>query len=430
MNAVEAALERVALRRPALIDLGLGRVHRTLGALGEPQKKLPPVFHIAGTNGKGSTLAFMRAILDASGAGVHSFISPHLVRFNERIVLAGREISDDAFLDVIKRVDEAAGENDLTFFETITCAALLAFSETPADYLLLEVGLGGRLDATNVIDKPLAAVITPIAFDHQNFLGTSLAEIAREKAGIFRAGALAVVGPQSPEAMAALSAQAQTERAEPFMFGGEWNAWSENGRLVYQDENGLCDLAPPRLNGAHQFLNAGLAVAAIKSAKLPISDDVISDGVSKAVWPARLQRLRQGPLIDQIDAMRDCELWLDGGHNPHAAQTLARAMADFEEKSPKQLVLIAGMQENKDADGFFAPFAGLACSVFTVKANHSGARDASSLAEAAERAGLPAHPCGSIEEALGLAAGSGERPVRVLVCGSLYLAGEVLSRHN
>ena len=429
MNAVEAALERVALRRPALIDLGLGRVIRTLDRLGGPHRKLPPVFHVAGTNGKGSTVAYLKAILEASGARVHTYISPHLVRYNERIVLAGREIGDDAFLDVIERVDKAAGDDDLTFFETITTAAFLAFAETPADYLVLEVGLGGRLDATNVIERPLAAAVTPIALDHQNFLGDTLAEIAREKAGIFRPGAPAVIGPQTAEAMAVFETHALAERAALFAFGRDWNAWSENGRLVYQDEEGLCDLDPPRLAGAHQTMNAALAVAAIRAARLAIADEAISAGLTAARWPARLQRLKTGPLFARLAGDEETEVWLDGGHNPHAARALAQAMADFEEKSSKPLVLICGMQENKDADGFFAAFRGLAASVFTVQADHSGARTPMSVAEAAERAGLPAHPCLSFDEAVRHARGVGKKPLRILICGSLYLAGEILKDH-
>lgn len=430
MNAVEAALEKVALRRPALIDLGLGRVSRTLDRLGAPHRRLPPVFHVAGTNGKGSTLAYIRAILEASGARVHTFISPHLVRYNERIVLAGEEISDDAFLDVIARTDQAAGADDLTFFETITTAAFLAFAERQADFLVLEVGLGGRLDATNVLEAPLASVVTPIALDHQNFLGNTIAEIAREKAGIFRAGAPAVVGEQTPEAMAVFEAEALRAGAPLFASGREWTSWRENGRLIYQDENGLCDLSPPRLAGAHQYMNAGLAVAAIKAAGLPYTDEILSAGLAAARWPARLQRLKTGPIFERLAGDKDTEVWLDGGHNPHAARALAQAMADFEETSSKPLVLITGMQENKDADGFFKAFAGLAASVFTVQAAHKGARDAQSVAEAAERAGLPAHPCASLDEAVRFARGTGKKPLRILICGSLYLAGEVLREHG
>ncbi|MDZ7629579.1 MAG: folylpolyglutamate synthase/dihydrofolate synthase family protein [Parvularculaceae bacterium] len=426
MDPVAAALEKVAVRRPALIDLGLDRVHRILARLGDPHRRLPPVFHVAGTNGKGSTCAYLRAILEASGARVHVFTSPHLVNYRERVVLAGSEISDAAFISAITRVDEAAGADDLTLFETITCAAFAAFAETPADFLVLEVGLGGRLDATNVIDKPLAAVVTPIALDHQNFLGDTIAEIAGEKAGIFRRAAPAVVGPQTPEAMAVFERAAARAGAGFFAHGTAWTAWAENGRLIYQDDIGLSDLSPPRLVGAHQFMNAALAVAAIRASGLPLTDEVLSAGLTSARWPARLQRLKTGPLVKAIGPRS--ELWLDGGHNPHAARALASALADFEEKNSRPLILIAGMQESKDAEGFFAAFAGLASTVFTVQADHAGARTADDVARAAERAGIPAYPCGSLIEAASLARGGGA--ARVLICGSLYLAGEVLRQNG
>jgi dihydrofolate synthase/folylpolyglutamate synthase len=425
LDPVAAALEKVAVRRPALIDLGLARVHRTLCRLGNPHRRLPPVFHVAGTNGKGSTCAYLRAVLEASGARVHVFTSPHLVHYRERVVLAGEEIADDAFIEAINRVDAAAGDDDLTLFETITCAAFLAFAETPAEYLVLEVGLGGRLDATNVIERPLAAVITPIALDHQNFLGDTLAAIAGEKAGIFRKNAPAVVGPQTPEAMAVFEQKAQEAGAVLFAFGSAWNAWAENGRLIYQDDNGLSDLAAPRLAGVHQFMNAGLAAAAIRASGLSFPDEILSAGLQSARWPARMQLLRSGPLVDAV-GLRS-ELWLDGGHNPHAARALASAFADFEERSSRPLILISGMQENKDAEGFFAAFSGLASTVFAVRADHTGARSPDDVAAAAERAGIPAYPCGSLLEAATLARGGG--PARILICGSLYLAGEVL-RNN
>lgn len=422
MDPVAAALEKVAVRRPALIDLGLARVVRTLDRLGAPHHRLPPVFHVAGTNGKGSTCAYIRAILEASGARVHVFTSPHLVHYRERVVLAGKEIADDGFIAAVERVDEAAGDDDLTLFETITCAAFLAFAETPADYLVLEVGLGGRLDATNVIDRPLAAVVTPIALDHQTFLGDTLAKIAGEKAGIFRKSAPAVVGPQTPDAMAVFERQAQRAGAPLFAFGSGWTAWSENGRLIYQDDAGLSDLAPPRLIGAHQVMNAGLAVAAVRAAGLPFTDEILSAGLQGARWPARLQRLKAGPLVEALGT--GSELWLDGGHNPHAARALAAALADMEERNSRPLILITGMQENKDIDGFFAAFAGLASTVLAVQARHAGARSPDDVAAAAERAGIPAFSCGTLVEAASRARGGG--PARVLICGSLYLAGEVL----
>jgi len=422
VDLVAAALDKVAVRRPPLIDLGLARVTRTLARLGDPHHRLPPVFHVAGTNGKGSTCAFLRAILEASGARVHVFTSPHLVHYRERVVLAGAEIADAVFADAILRVDAAAGADDLTLFETITCAAFGAFAQMPADYLVLEVGLGGRLDATNVIGRSLAAVVTPIALDHQNFLGDAIAAIAAEKAGIFRQGAPAVIGPQTPEAMAVFEREAARAGAALFAFGYAWNAFAENGRLTYQDDDGLCDLSPPRLVGAHQAMNAGLAVAAVRAAGLQLTDEILSAGLQNARWPARLQRLKSGPLVDALGP--GSELWLDGGHNPHAARAIASAFADFEERNSRPLILISGLQENKDADGFFTAFSGLASTVFAVKADHSGARAASDIAASAERAGIPAYACGSLLEAAKAARGGGA--ARILICGSLYLAGEVL----
>ena len=247
MTNPEAVLARIAEKRPVLIDLGLERMHAALARLGDPHKRLPPVFHVAGTNGKGSTVAFLRAILEADGRSVHTFTSPHLVRFNERIVLGGEEIGDDYLMEVLSRCDREVGSKSLTFFEAVTCAAFLAFSEEPADYLLLEVGLGGRLDSTNVIETSLAALVAPVALDHQQFLGEDLASIAAEKAGVFRPGRPAVVGPQTPTAMQALEASAAVIGAPLFAFGSSWNAFLEHGRLIYQDDDGLSDLAPPRL---------------------------------------------------------------------------------------------------------------------------------------------------------------------------------------
>ncbi len=429
MSELEAVLARLADRRPSLIDLGLSRVERALAVFGDPHHRLPPVIHVAGTNGKGSTVAFLKAILEASGARVHVFTSPHLVRYNERIVLAGEEISDAALADVLSRCDEAAGA--LTFFETITCAAFLAFSEASADYLILEVGLGGRLDATNVIDKPLAAVVAPVALDHQQFLGEDLASIAREKAGVFKPGAPAVVGPQTPETMAAIAESARTIGADLFAYGMDWTAFAERGRLIYQDRDGLSDLAPPRLHGAHQALNAGLAIAALRAAGCDFDDAVLSEGLQTAKWRARVQRLVRGPLVDRLTqrAGEACELWLDGGHNPHAARAVAAAFSDFEERSSARLVLIAGLQANKDMRGYFAAFEGLAASVLAVAAKHKGAAAPEDVAAAAEAAGLPAHPCGSLAEAVDIAAGEGGETLRVLIGGSLHLAGEILADH-
>lgn len=430
MTDPNAVLARIAERRPVLIDLGLDRMRAALARLKNPHERAPPVFHIAGTNGKGSTIAYLRSILEAAGKSVHVFTSPHLVRFNERIVLAGEEISDAYLIEVLTRCDREVGSKSLTFFEATTCAAFLAFSEIAADYLILETGLGGRLDATNVIEKPLAAMIAPIALDHQQFLGASLEEIALEKAGIFRKQAPAVIGAQTPGVMQTLIAAAARIESEVFAYGSSWNSFVEQGRLIYQDDSGLCDLSPPRLFGAHQVINAGLAIAGVKAAGLKVDDACLSSGIESARWPARLQRLRRGPLVESLEAQSaNAEIWLDGGHNPHAARALAAALADIEERAARPLVLITGMQENKDHEGFFAAFKGMARAVFTVKARHEGATAPADLADAAQRAGLPARPCETAEQAIGLAITGGDEAVRILICGSLYLAGEILKDH-
>lgn len=433
MSKVEELLARVAARRPRVIDLSLDRVFAALERMGNPHKKLPPVIHVAGTNGKGSTIAFVRSILEAAGKSVHVYTSPHLVRFNERIVVAGQEIEDAALIDALERCDRAVGEEKLTYFETTTCAALLAFAEAPADYAIIEVGLGGRLDATNVFDKPLACLITPVDLDHQQFLGDSLSLIAAEKAGILRKGVPAVIGVQSPEAMAVIEARAEELGAPLFAFGQQWQAYAEHGRMIYQDEDGLCDLSAPRLHGAHQIANAGLAVAALRAAGLGLSDAILSDGISSACWPARLQRLTYGPLVDLAREMlgEEPEIWLDGGHNPHAARAVSAAMAGFEERSSKPLIMISGMQANKDASGYFSAFTGLASKLYAVAADYDGVASADEVEKAARAAGLDAVAAASVEDALrSVGAQKNSEPPRLLISGSLYLAGEVLKENG
>lgn len=433
MADVESVLARVAARRPRIIDLSLERVFAALHRLGDPHLRLPPTFHVAGTNGKGSTVAFLRAIIEAGGKTTHVYTSPHLVRFNERILLAGAEISDDALIDALERCDRAVGDEKLTYFETTTCAAFLAFAKTPADFLVLEVGLGGRLDATNVIEKPLAAVVTPVGFDHEKFLGDRLASIAAEKAGIFRKGVPAVIGRQGPEAMASLRARAEEVGAESFAFGERWDCYSEHGRLIYQDEAGLCDLAAPKLFGAHQFDNAGLAVAAVKAAGVGVADAEISAGVASAQLSARLQRLTQGALVELAAALggEQPEIWLDGGHNPSAGRAVAAAMAQIEERSSRPLVIIAGLQSNKDAAGYFAAFKDIARGVYAVAADQESAAAPDSVAVAARKTGIEARACVSLEDAMRRAFGDNKNePLRVLISGSLYLAGQVLVENN
>ena len=432
MSDIEAALDRIAARRPRIIDLSLDRVFDALARLENPHRALPPVFHVAGTNGKGSTIAFLRAVLEAAGKSVHVYTSPHLVRFNERIILGGEEIADGEFIDALEAVDRAVGEEKLTYFETITCAAFLAFAGRPADYLLLEVGLGGRLDATNVIDRPLAAIVAPVDLDHQQFLGNSVGAVAAEKAGIFRKGAPAVIGRQSPDAMAVLLQCAEDMDALPYAMGRDWDAFPDRGRFVFQDEGGLLDLDAPRLAGAHQFDNAALAIAALRASGVGIDQETISRGVVSARWPGRLQRLTSGALIDLAANLlgEPPEIWLDGGHNPHAGRALAGAMADMEARSPRPLVLIAGMQENKDAAGYFANFEGIAQCVIAVTASHDSAAPAQKIAAAAQQAGLTAHISDQITDGIRAACAGTQTTPRILICGSLYLAGDVLRENG
>ncbi|MEM9706259.1 MAG: folylpolyglutamate synthase/dihydrofolate synthase family protein [Pseudomonadota bacterium] len=428
---VEKALASLRLRRPSLIDLGLSRMHATLDALGNPHFNLPPVFHVAGTNGKGSTVSYIRSILEASGASVHVYTSPHLVSFNERIVLRGEKIGDDPLIETLERVDRAAGDAPLSFFEAATTAAFLVFSETPADYLVLEVGLGGRLDATNVLERPISTTITPIALDHQEYLGDTLAKIATEKAGIFRQGVPAVVGPQAPEAMAAIESACDEAQARRYFFGSGWDARVEHGRLIFQDEDGLSDLAPPRLLGAHQADNAALAVASVKAAGVKLDDETMSAGLENAFWPARLQRLVDGPIVDRFQTAfpAGVELWLDGGHNPHAARAIATAFSDLEEKASAPLIMIVGIQNNKDSRGYFTAFEGLASKVFAVQSNSPNAATPEDVAAAAKGVGIAAEACASIDDAIAKAASIGGGPMRILIGGSLYLAGEILRRN-
>jgi len=443
MDRLNAVLGRLQGLHPQEIDLSLGRLERLLDKLGNPHLDLPPVIHIAGTNGKGSTLAFLRAALEADNKSVHVYTSPHLVNFRERIRLGapdgsaqarnggGRFVSDEMLADVLIEVEKVNDGAEITFFEITTAAAFVLFAEHPADILLLEVGLGGRLDATNVVETPLASIISVVSHDHERFLGDTLAEIAHEKAGILKPGVPAFVAPQTDEAMAVIEARAE-EIGAPLSVGNrDWQAYEEHGRLVFQNEHGLLDLPLPHLFGRHQFINAGLAVAVLRHCypKLPVA--AIEKGLQTADWPARMQRLTAGTLFDRLDPA--IELWVDGGHNPGAGEVVSAAMADLEDRAPKPLFLITGMLTTKDPVGYFRPFAGLARAVFTVPLkNTDGGRSPESLAEAAREAGLDARAVGGIADAI-LAIQAqldAEDEVRVLIGGSLFLAGEVLAENH
>ena len=410
--------QRLLARHPQRIDLSLERMRALCAALGNPQDRLPPVVHVAGTNGKGSTVALIRAIAEAAGLRVHAYTSPHLVRFNERIRLAGTLISDEALNGVLDRVEAVAGE--ATVFESTTAAAFLAMSETPADLAIIEVGLGGLLDATNVIDRPLLSVITPVDLDHAEFLGTVLEGVAAEKAGILKAGARGVIARQSEAVMAVIERRATEVNSPLTVMGVDFDAWAERGGLVYQDQERFLDLPAPALSGPHQFDNAGLAVAAALELDLP--EAAIAEGLQAVRWPARMQRLTAGPYAEKAQAA-DAELWLDGGHNPHAGRAMARTLAERQARAPRPLALIVAMLANKDAGGFFEALKGTDAQVFTV-GFEGAAADPAALAAVAQGRGFGAMAAGSVDEALdrALALGAG----RVVICGSLYLAGEVL----
>ncbi len=420
-----AIYERLLALHPKAIDLSLDRLTALLAKLGHPERRLPPVIHVAGTNGKGSTTAFCRAMLEAAGERVHVYTSPHLVRFNERVRLAGRLVEDAAMVDALERVERANAGAPITFFEVTTAAAFLLFAQTPGDALVLEVGLGGRLDATNVVDRPELAIITPVSMDHEKFLGDRIDLIAAEKAGIIKRGVPTVVSRQTPEVMAVIEAKARAERSELFVSGEHWVAVEENGRLVFRDDDGLLDLPAPKLLGAHQFENAGAAVAAMRRlGARRVPEAAIAAGLRTVEWPARLQRLPDGPLVRRAPA--GSEVWLDGGHNPGAGAVIAEAMSGFARRAPKPLVLICGMLATKDATGFFRPFAGIADRVVTVQIpGEAAAVPADALAGVARAAGLTATPASGVEAALD--ALSAEPAPRILICGSLYLAGKIMA---
>jgi len=414
-------LQRLHVR---LIDLSLDRVRRLLAALGDPQDKLPPVLHVAGTNGKGSTLAFLRAFLEAAGRRVHVYTSPHLVRFNERIRLAGDLIGEEELLALIDEVERVNAGAPITFFEITTALAFLAFTRVPADIVLLETGLGGRFDATNVVARPAAALITPISLDHQQFLGNTVAAIAFEKAGIIKSGRPCVLGPQSDEARAVLEARARELGAPLCRHGAEWSvAAAADGRLVYRGRRVLT-LPPPGLAGRHQYDNAGTALAALEWLEgPPPAETALARGMAAVEWPARLQRLRRGPLVAALPP--GAELWLDGAHNMAGGAALAAQAAAWRDRP---LGLVFGMLATHDAQGFLAALAPYAARLATVAIpGEANARPAAALAEIARGLGIAAEPAADIAEAVAHAARPG---ARVLICGSLYLAGRVLAENG
>ena len=432
MSSVDSIVARLAALHPKRIDLSLERMWRILDALGHPERGLAPVIHVAGTNGKGSTIAFMRAILEAGGLRVHAYTSPHLVRFNERFRLGnGALATDDELAAVLAECERVNAGAPITVFEITTAAGLLLFARHAADVLLMEVGLGGRLDATNVVDRPLATVITPVSFDHAEFLGSSIGEIAAEKAGILKAGIAATVAAQPREALAAIERYAARIKAPIRVAGEDWTATEERGRLVYQDDAGLLDLPAPKLYGRHQFENAGVAIAALRSVDaFALAPAAFERGIAAAEWPARMQRLAQGALAKLVPA--GAELWLDGGHNIDGGRAVADALADLEERVPRPLILVIGMLSTKDCGGFLSNFAGLAQRIVAVPIpEQEKSMPADGIADAARTVGIPAQSSTDIKSALAIICSYAlAPPPRILITGSLYLAGAVLTANG
>ena len=428
-------IARLSILHPERIDLGLERMHRLLQRLDHPERRLPPVIHVAGTNGKGSTVAYLRAILEAAGLRVHAYTSPFLVRINECFRLGrkggGVLVDDEELRAVLEHCERINAGAPITIFEIETAAAICLFAQHPADVVLLEVGLGGRLDATNVIDAPLACVIAPVSMDHTEFLGQTLISIAQEKAAIMKANVPVICAEQPPEAIAVIERQAKRLHAPLHAAGQEWHVSVERGRLVYQDDRGLMDLAPPRLFGRHQFDNAGLAIATLRAQeKFRIDAAAFEAGIVNAEWPARMQRLGPGALVSLAPA--GSEVWLDGGHNAEGGRVIAAALGDLEERVSRPLVAIVGMMGNKDASAFLANFAGLTRHIMAVQVpDKESPMPPDVLADAARQLGMRVEACASVEAALrSLARLAYEVPPRILITGSLYLAGHVLAANG
>jgi dihydrofolate synthase/folylpolyglutamate synthase len=426
---------RLSALHPQRIDLGLERMQRLLERLGHPERRVPPVIHVAGTNGKGSTIAYLRAILEAAGLRVHVYTSPCLVRVNESYRLGrsdgGVLVEDNELRDALEQCERANAGQPITIFEIETAVAFWLFAQQPADVVLLEVGLGGRLDATNVIDAPLASVIAPVSMDHMEFLGDTLMAIAREKAAIIKRDVPVICAEQAPEAMAVIEQYAKRMRAPLYSAGQEWHVNVERGRLVYQDDRGLMDLAAPRLFGRHQFDNAGLAIATLRALDaFRIEPSAFEAGIVNAEWPARMQRLASGALVQQ--APPGCEIWLDGGHNAEGGRVAAAALGDLEERVSRPLVMIVGMMANKDAGAFLANFAGLTRHIIAVQIpDRDNAMSPDRLADAARQLGMRVETAASVEAALRtLTRLAYEVPPRILITGSLYLAGHVLAANG
>ncbi len=427
LRASDASLERLKLLHPKKIDLSLDRIARLLDSLGRPQDHLPPVIHVAGTNGKGSTVAMLRAIAEAAGMRVHAYTSPHLVRFVERIRLAGELIAEPHLAEVLDRVEQANAGQEITFFEITAAAAFVAFAETPADICILEVGLGGRYDATNVVPTCAVAAIAPVDYDHAEFLGTDLGRIAWEKAGIIKPGRPVVSARQAEVAQLSIEAEAETQDAPLQIMGRDFDAYAQAGRMVFQGDDRLLDLPPPSLAGEHQVENAGLAVAAALAFGGAMAEEAaIARGVSSATWPARLQHLTRGPYGEKA-AARGSDLWLDGTHNPHGARALCQALQAMAARDDRPVALVMGILGNKNAAGMFEALAPLNPTVYTVPSPSEAGAAPEDLVATARSVGLAAQAYDSVMAGFEAALAQDGPAPHVIICGSLYLAGEVLA---
>jgi len=425
-NQLETTLARLTRLHPKLIDLSLGRIERLLTRLGHPEQNLPPVVHVAGTNGKGSAIAFLRAMLCAAGYRVHVYTSPHLIDFNERIVLDGHPIDDAALVALLKACEAANGETPITFFEITTAAAMLAFARAPADILLLETGLGGRLDATNVVAQPRLCAITPISLDHQHFLGDTLREIAAEKAAILKPGVPAVIGKQAPGAAQVVEARSIEVDAPLIISDRDWSTETTAAGFIYMSGPRHLSLPEPALAGTHQIDNAAMAIACAENlAGFTVTEAAIAEGLRTAKWPGRLQRLDATCFTNR--STPDVELWLDGGHNPAAANALATCLRSW---TDRPLHLVVGMMNGKDPRAFLEPLAPHVAALWAVPIpGETGAHAPGVIADAACALGLPAQTRDSVAAALDVIP-AGSPSQRVLICGSLYLAGQVLAQQR